>query len=166
MRIVCFVIAFALIYASCSDRKIEITPAYIINENWSKKNEKASANSITINKMKIKKDSAINPFLELSQSEILTKLEEDSSFMHYANVKIEQGESYKNRKIYFSRYNGFNWGSKSRLNSNDTVKTIGDLQQRTWYKFSDLGLISHSHIYVYIDSVNKPHRFVVNLANY
>lgn len=167
MKIVVMSILWLLMFASCSNEKVEITPEYIINENWSKKNERAWANSITINKMKVKKDSTINPFLELSQSEILNKLEEDSSFMHYGNVKIEQGESYKNRKIHFNRFNGFYWGSKNRFNNIDTVKTIGNLQQGAWYKFSDLRLIIHPYyIYVYVDSSNKVHRFDVNLANY
>lgn len=167
MKIVALSILSLLMFVSCSNKNVEITPEYIINENWSKKNEPALANSITINKMKIKKDSAVNPFLELSQSEILNKLEEDSSFMHYSNVKISQGESYKNKKIYFNRYNGFYWGSKSRFNNTDTVKTVGNLQQGNWYKFSDLGLITHPYyIYIYVDSSNKVHRFDVNLANY
>lgn len=162
-----FSLTIALILVGCSDNKIEITPDYIINENWSKKNEQALANSITIYKMKIKKDSTINPFLKLKQSEILNKLEEDSSFMHYANVKIPIKETYKSKKIYFNKSNGFYWGSKSRFNSTDTVKTIGNLQQNAWYKFSDLGLINHPyHIYIYIDSTNNVHRFDVNLANY
>lgn len=167
MRMKIAIIICAFTFIGCLNKKIEITSAYIINENWSKKNEQELANSITINKMNIKKDSAINPFLKLSQSEILNKLEEDSSFMYYANVKIEQGESYKNREIYFNKYNGFYWGSKSRFNTTDTVKTIGNLQQDNWYKFSDLGLISHPYyIYIYIDTANKVHRFDVNLANY
>jgi hypothetical protein len=165
MKIIGVSILWICILGGCSDEKIEITNEYIINENWSKKNEEAWANSITINKMKVRKDSTINAFSDLSQAEILDKLEEDSSFMYYANVKIQQGESYKNKKIFFNRYNGFYWGSK-RFNNDDTTKTIGNLRQDSWYKFSDLGLISHSYIYVYIDSANKSHRFVVNLANY
>lgn len=73
----------------------------------------------------------------MSQQEILDKLEEDTSFMHYTNVKIKQGESYENKKIYFNRDNGFYWGSKSRYN-NDSTKIIGNLQKSSWYKFSHL----------------------------
>ena len=156
-----------LILVSCSRKKIEITPEYIINENWSKKNEDALANSITIQRMKVKRDSSINPFSKLNNSEILSKLEEDTSFMHYANVKIKLGESYKDKKIYFNQDNGFYWGSKSRYNSYDTTQTIGVLQPGNWYRFSDLGLIGNpNYIYIYIDSSNKAHRVDVNLSNY
>lgn len=164
MKMNLLIIFFILMLAACSNKKIEITSKYIINENWSKQNEAAWANSITINKMKIKKDSVINPFLDLSQQEILGKLEEDTSFMHFANVKIKQGEGYENKKIYFNRDNGFYWGSKSRFN-NDSTKTIGNLQQSTWYKFSHLVTYPH-YVYIYVDSINNIHRFDINLANY
>lgn len=162
-----FLILFALIFAGCSEKKIEITPEYIINENWSKKNEEAWANSITIQRMKVKKDSVINPLTEINNAELLGKLEEDTPFMHYANVKIKQGESYKGKKIYFNQYNGFYWGNKSRYNSDDTTQTIGALQHGSWYRFSDLGVIGNPYyIYIYIDSTNTAHRFDVNLSNY
>ena len=166
MKLTCFSILCLFILAGCSDKKVEITAEYIINENWSKKNEEAWANSITINKMKVKKDSTLDPFSDLSQEELLSKLEEDSSFMHYTNVKIKQEETYKGKKVFFNRYNGFSWGSKSRHNSADTVKTIGNLQPASWYKFSDLGLFSYTSIYVYIDSAKKVHRFNINVSNY
>src|SRR5215212_1672336 len=50
--------------------------------------------------------------------------------------KIKEGESYNGKKIYFDRYNGFSWGSKSRNNSGDTTPTIGNLKKINWYRFS------------------------------
>ncbi len=164
MKITSPLIPFVLMLFGCSSGKVEITNEYIINENWSKQNEEAFANSITIDKMKVKKDSIIDPFSDLDQGEILRKLEKDPSFMHYANVKISKWEGYKNKKIYFNRNNGFYWGSKSRFNSDDTTTTIGNLKPISWYRFTDLGAIAQ--IYVYVDSTNKVHRFDVNLANY
>ncbi len=167
MRLILLSLLCIVVFVSCSRKKLEITNEYIINENWSKENENASANSITINKMKVKKDSSINPFSELSQAEILNKLEEDTLFMHYANIKIKPGEYYKNKRIYFNRDNEFYWGSKSRHNSKDKTKTIGLLKPENWYRFSDLGLLAHpNHIYIYIDSMKRAHRFDVNLLNY
>jgi hypothetical protein len=154
-----------LVLASCSSNKIEISPEYILNENWTKKNETAWANTITIQKMKEKKDSIIDPYSKLSNATILQNLEEDTSFMHFANLRIE-GENYKTTKIYFNRFNGFYWGSKSRNNSTDSSQTIGNLQQRNWYRFSDLGLGSRSFIFVYVDSSNNVHRFDIDLSNY
>lgn len=166
MKKIYYSILWVCIFASCSNETVEITNQYIINQHWNKKNEEASANSITINKMKIKKDSTINPFSDLSQADILNKLEEDPSFMHYANIKIKQVESYKDKKIYFNQDNGFYWGSKSRHNSDDKAKTIGVLQPNNWYKFSDLGSIGLSNIYIYIDSANNVHRFNIMSANW
>src|SRR5688572_1370091 len=76
---------------ACSSKKIEITNEYIINENWSRQNEQAGANSIAINKMKVKPDSSFNPLSDLSQYEVLNKLDDDSSFTYYTNVRLMEG---------------------------------------------------------------------------
>lgn len=161
MKEMTFAILFALIFASCSEKKIEITPEYIINENWSKKNDEGGGNSIKINKMMVKRDSIINPFLDHNNADILNKLEEDSLFRWFANVKIE-GKSYKGKKIYFNQDNGFTWlDDVERKRS----RIFGNLERGNWYKFSQL--ISYPYyIYIYVDSLNKVHRFDVNLANY
>jgi hypothetical protein len=156
-----FAILFALIFAGCSDKKIEITPEYIINENWSKKNDEGGGNSIKIDKMRVKKDSIINPFSDLDNADILNKLEEDSLFRWFANVKIE-GKSYKDKKIYFNQDNGFTWLDDVERRR---TKIFGNLEKDNWYKFSHL--ISYPYyVYIYVDSSNKVHRFDVNLANY
>ena len=84
---------------ACSGKKIEITNEYIINENWTRENEQAWANSIMINRMRVKQDSSIYPFKGLSQSEVLSKLEEDSTFIYYTNVRLKEGESYNKKKF-------------------------------------------------------------------
>jgi hypothetical protein len=145
----------------CSKKKIEITPEYIINENWSKMNDDPGGNSIKIEKMKVKKDSILN-YQSLKPAETLRKLEEDSLFRWFANVKTEQGGSYEDRKIYFNKDNGFTW-----LNDVDHSQTeiFGNLEKGSWYKFSNL--LSHPYfIYVYIDSSSTVHRFDWSPANY
>jgi hypothetical protein len=150
-----------LILISCSNKRIEIASDYIINENWSKKNDDVGGNSIKITKMAIRKDSIINPFSELNNREVLSKLEEDSLFRWYAIIKIDGG-NYENRKIYFNKDNGFTW-----LDDVENKRTMifGNLEKGSWYKFSQL--VSYPYdIYIFIDSANVAHRFDINLANY
>ncbi len=111
--------------------------------------------------MKIRKDSTINPFSELAQEEILNKLEEDSLFRWFANAKIKQEDSYKTKKIYFNRDNGFAWFDDIR---GTHTRIFGKLEKENWYKFSHLLPIRIMSIYV--DSTNNVHRFDVNLASY
>lgn len=160
MKIISVTILLIFMFTGCSDKKIEITSEYIINENWDKKGEQVGSNSIKINRMKLKKDSMINPFSDLSQEDILNKLEEDSSFIYVANIKIRQEESYKGKKIYFNRDNEFYWWTNQ---GNSKTKILGRLEAGNWYVFSRL---NPYYEYVYVDSVNKVHRFNVNLANY
>jgi len=105
-----------LLLIGCTDKKIEITSVYIINENWDEQ-----ARAIKINKMKLKTDSVID-FAHLNQVDIVSKLREDSSFLFYANVKIEQGDSYENKKIYFNQENKQFTGGDFCLQENMTNK--------------------------------------------
>jgi len=162
MKIVSLIILWIFMISGCLDfnKRIVITSEYIINENWTKQGEETSSNSIEVKKMKVKKDSTINPISNLNQSEILEKLEVDSSFIYTANVKINQNESYKEKKIYFNRDNGFFWWTSRGEKKN---KILGKLQTNAWYEISRL---NYYYYVVYIDSVDKVHRFVINLANY
>lgn len=157
MKIISILILWVCMLIGCLDfnRRIEITSEYIVNDNWNKKGEKTGGNSIEIKKMKVKKDSTINPFSNLNQADILGKLEVDSSFIYAANVKINQG-----KKIYFNRDNGFYWWTDKGWHK---TKILGDLQSNTWYEISR---ISYYYYVVYVDSTNKVHRFVINLSNY
>ena len=110
--------------------------------------------------MKVKEDSIINPFSDLSQAEILDKLEVDSSFIYAANVKIKPGESYKNKRIYFNRDNDFYWWTNQ---GESKIRVLGKLEANTWYEISRL---NYYYYVVYVDSTDRVHRFVVNLANY
>ena len=151
---------------SCTQKRLEITSEYIINENWSKKGEQISSNSIDIDRMKIVTDSIINPFSDLLQAELLSKLIVDSSFMYYANIKINDKEVYANKKIFFNLDNGFFWRDGKNNYEASSTKTIGNLQKGNWYRFSSLGLLSTQFIYVYVDSTNKTHRFNVMHSNF
>ena len=155
-----FIFLFALCFTSCYNKKIEITTEYIINENWGKQ----MSRPIMVEKMRVKRDSIINPFLDLSQGEILSKLEEDSSFRWFANVNIGKNteEIYRTKKIYFAKDNGFTW--RDDVASRYTT-IFGNLEIKTWYKFS--GLVGYPYfVYVYVDSTNQVHRFDANMANY
>lgn len=157
MKIISVTILLIFMFTGCSDKKIEITNEYVVNSNWDE-----HANAIEVIRLKVKSDSVINPFSDLNQIEILDKLEDDSSFIFFANVKYNR-EKYSTRKVYFNKDNDFLWLAD---NIGDVrVKTIGNLQPGSWYKFSHL--VTHPYsVYVYIDSINKTHRFDVNVANY
>ena len=162
MKIVSLAILWICILAGCSHNEIEITSEYITNENWSKKNDESGGNSLKINKMKVKRDSIIDLSSDLNDAEIiLRKLEDDSLFTWYTNVRIHGG-SYKNRKIYFNKDNGFTW--LDDVNKKRTM-ILGNLEKGNWYKFSYLVTYPY-YVYVYVDSSNKVHRFDVNLANF
>ena len=149
-------IYIALTFIACGHKRIEITPDYIINENW---NEQAKA--IKISRMKLKKDSILN-LHNLNQINIVGKLEEDSSFIWYANVEMKPDNSFKEKKIYFNKDNGFDWGSED---PGIKTRTIGNLEKGNWYKFSRLVTFPYD-VYVFVDSQNNIHQQDVNLANY
>lgn len=151
---------FVLLLAGCSDKRIEITAKYVINENWSKREEEVGANLIEIRRMKLKKDSTINPFSEVSQVELFDKLDVDSSFIYSANVKTKPNESYEGKRVYFDRDNGFYWWSDR---GETKTSVLGKLEAGSWYEIS--GLRYYYHV-VYVDSAEKVHAFIVNLANY
>lgn len=162
MRIVSLSILLVFMLTGCFDfnKRMDITSEYIINEKWDKKKEEIAANSIEIKKMKVKKDSTINPFSDLNQADILNKLEIDSSFIYTANVKIGSEESYKDKKIYFNRDNGFYWWTDQ---GNHKTKILGKLEINTWYEVSRL---NYYYYVIFIDSTDKTHCFIVNVANY
>ncbi|RAJ06807.1 hypothetical protein LX64_01934 [Chitinophaga skermanii] len=156
MKYSLFSLVMLIALTGCLKNKIAITADYIINPNWDE-----YENSITIQKVKVRKDSTLNPFLKLSQNEILERLEVDTSFCFTGSVKFN-GEQYSKRKVYFNKKNNFYWWSENRKKKKET---IGNLEKNTWYQFS--GLISYpNYLYIYIDSMNQPHRFDVNQSNY
>jgi hypothetical protein len=160
MKTIWLSILLILVLISCSsfNKRVEITPEYIINENWTKRGDDIEANRIEISKMKVKDDSTINPFSNLNQTEILDKLKIDSSFI-YRMVKIKPEESYKDKKIYFTTDNGFYWWTDQ---GNRKTKILGKLEKDTWYEIS--GLTYYYYYVIYIDNDDKVHRFAVNSA--
>ena len=148
------------IFTSCSSKRIEITTEYILNENWGKE----WSRPIFVEKMNVKRDSTINPFSDISQVEILSKLDVNSLFKWLANANTSSSkeEIYRTKKIYFGKDNGFIWSDDV---SHKEARVFGNLEAKTWYRFA--GLVGYPYfVYVYIDSINQAHRFDVNLANY
>ena len=136
--------------------KIQITPEYIINPNWSKQ-----GNAIMIDKLIVKKDSAIDPFRRLTHIDLLTKLEEDTSYSYMGNVQYN-GEGYSKRKVFFNKRENFFWWSDE---GETRQERIGNLQKNNWYKFSHL-LGYLYYIFIYVDSANQVHRFDLNQGNW
>lgn len=141
-------------------KRIKITSSYVINENWNKKGERSGSNAIEIIKLNLKKDSTLNPFSNPPPAALTSKLKPDSSFWYVANVKIGKHAHYKNKKIYFNQDNGFYWWTPR---GETRVKTIGKLQQNTWYEISRLTYYYHI---VYIDSAGNAHPFIINPSNW
>ncbi|MBK8712540.1 MAG: hypothetical protein IPL97_11805 [Niastella sp.] len=156
MKPIIYLLLFIVTHIGCVQKKIKITSAYIINPHWDEQ-----ANAIKITKQKVKKDSLLNPFKKLPQSELQTKLENDTSFLYVGNVKYN-GEKYTIRKVYFNSWNGFFWWSNR---GEIKTKTIGNLEKGNWYKFSQLVTYPY-YVFVYVDSSNNLHRFDVNEANF
>ncbi|MFT3980773.1 MAG: hypothetical protein QM687_09915 [Ferruginibacter sp.] len=150
-----------IIISACSDDKTEINSEFVINGSWSKKGEKDGSNSIQIVKMNVKKDSTINPYINLSQEELLNKLEYDSTFLYTANVKIKDNENYREGKIYFDKENEFYWWSSG---GNSKTKILGKLKAGSWYEFTRLK--PYPYYIVFIDGTSAVHRFDINQVNY
>ena len=155
MKTLVYIFVVCLI-TGCGNKTIEITSDYIINENWDKQ-----ANAIKIQRMRLKKDSVID-LNNVNQVDIVNRLEEDSTFIYYANAKITPSSTYRDKKFYFNKDNGFYWWTER---GNSKIRILGNLQKGNWYKFSHLVTYLY-YIYVYVDSSNKIHRQDVNLSNY
>lgn len=137
-----------LFLCSCQTQKIEITSQYIINKHWDE-----HANYISIEKMRLKKDSVID-FENLNQVDIVNRLYNDSSFCYEANVNFHFKDVAESKKIYFNENNGFVWWSNK---GEDSLRIIGNLEKENWYKFS--GLLTYRYdVYVFIDSSKKTYR--------
>ena len=154
-----FIVLGVFWFTSCNEGRIEITSEYIIDENWGE----GISHPIMIEKMKVKKDSTINPYLDLSQGEILSKLMEDSLFRWFGNVNMGKTKEqiHKTKKVYFSKDNGFIW--RDDVTGRET-EIFGNLERNTWYQFK--GLADYPYFVVYVDSINGVHRFAVNTSNW
>ena len=150
--------------------KIVITKEYIINDNWVN-----SHNGITVERMKIKPDSSLNILAPNFDSggtnnwNVINKLELDSSFVYSYNVGSTYDSSLSlskspDKKLYFNKPNKSLW--VKGLFSGDTIKTLGSLQNDTWYRFSKLTPITKFYVFIYVDDSGKVHRFDQDLSNY
>lgn len=152
------VIIIIITLLGCFEKKqIVITKDYIINPNWNDK-----VNLLEINKLNVNENFIIN-LDSLTQVDLLGNFSEDSLWGYSANVIIKSTESYKTKKIYFNEFNGFYW--IPRRSDENNIEKIGSLQNNQWYKFSYL-LPYPYHIYVYIDSTDKIHRYGVDMSNW
>lgn len=147
-------ISFLLL--GCLRQDVELTTQYVVNENWDKE-----FNSITIARLKLKKDSSMRSLPAVTVTELLNKLIIDSSFYYVANVKYN-GQDYSKRKVYFDDDNGFFWYT---IDGESRKEKIGELEKNRWYWLAGV-YINKTSIYIYVDSANQVHRFEVNQQNY
>lgn len=154
---VALIILIFLICISCKEKEVTITKDYVINPYWDKID-----NSFDVIRMKLKNSSDID-LKKVFPSELLRKLEEDTSFIYRASVKYN-GEDYSKRKVYFNEDNNFLWWGDLH-NSSSTKKVLGELQKNTWYFLAGLGK-EKTLYYVYIDSLDNLHSFRIPASSW
>ena len=147
-------------FAVCEEAEVTITKDYVINPNWDEVD-----NAFQVIRLKFKNGSDSINYKNTWQSELEDKLEEDTSFSYVANVKYN-GVKYSERRVYFNRDNGFLWRKPPDIDPSrmTTYKTIGELQQDTWYLLAGLSSFK-TFYYVYIDSLDNLHRFAIIVNN-
>lgn len=162
MRYLIIVVALLLLQSCSQGQEIVITKEYIKNGYWSEFN-----NAIHLEKMKVRKDSLLDIFSPSFKNNvpnhwnITDKLEIDSTFYFgYSGLDTDAGKTKLQGKIYFNKNNNFKWYS-----NNGKTDTIGELEKKTWYKFSKLKTTPY-YVYVYVDSIGKVHRFNIDMSNY
>jgi len=146
----------------CSSPEVIITSSYIINGNWTARNDYPGANAIEIYGMHENKGRAIDAHSNPSQLQLLDGLNRDSSFYYSANVYFPGETSYLKRKVYFNKDNGFSWFS---FKGEKETRAIGNLKPKSWYEFSNLKAHGYHYI-VYVDSAGGTLVFPINIANY
>lgn len=146
---------------SCKEKEVTITKDYVINPNWDERD-----NSFRVFRMNLKDSSDNINLKNVTPTELLKNLTEDTSFSYVANVKYN-GEKYSERKVYFNKDNGFVWRKPPNLDPSRNLEyeTIGELQQETWYF---LGGLSNTHTlyYVYIDSLDSLNSFRIPASSW
>jgi len=160
MRIYVAIIFLLLITISCWNKKnVTITKDYVINPNWDKVD-----NSFFVYRMKPKDSSKTIDINNPTNIELYHGLIEDTSFSYTANVEYN-GVDYAKRKVYFNKDNGFLWWGDPHK-SRSTKKTLGQLQQETWYLLAGLSQFETLY-YVYLDSTDSLHVYKVSgMTNY
>ena len=151
-----------LLTLGCKENKVTITKDYVINPNWSE-----TDNYFRITRMHTSGSGKTIDLKEPTEAELYHGLIEDTGFSYTANVKYN-GEDYTKRKIYFNRDNGFVWRKPPDIDisRNITFKTIGELQQDTWYLLAGLSQFKILY-YVYLDTSDSLHMFKIStMTNY
>ena len=154
-----YFISLMLLTTGCwNEKAITITKDYVINPNWDKVD-----NSFAVYRMKLKDSTPIIDLKDPSEVELYHRLIADTNFLYRANVKYN-GEDYAKRKVYFNRDNGFIW--RKNPHSSSGFKTVGELQQETWYLLAGLSQLKTLY-YVYLDTSDSLHVFKVStMTNY
>ncbi len=160
MKTLIFFFLFTIILVGCKD--ITITTEYIKNDYWDDKYN----NRIYIERLIPTSDSLYYYAKEYGWVEKNEFYKVDSAFM-YGYGGLGDGRLKLKGKVYFGKPNEWDWGHKKRIGQESSrVKTIGNLENDTWYKFSDLKMNGAFYIYVYVDKEGKVHQYEINLANY
>lgn len=131
-------------FIGCKESEVSITKEYVINPNWNEVN-----NTFQVIKMNFKNKNKID-LTNVSSSDLLEGLEEDTCFAYIANVKYN-GVDYSKRKVYFDKYNGFFWGKLNDRHNKIEKEFIGPLEHNIWYILKGLSNVKTLY-YVYIDS--------------
>ena len=148
-----------LLTLGCKEKEVTVTKAYVINPYWDKID-----NSFTVTKMLLKDSTDSINLKNISPSELLRKLVEDTNLSFIANVKYN-GEDYPERKVYFNRANGFSWRKLNDKNSNYKQEIFGELQQKIWYSLGGLGE-EKTLYYIYLDNLDNLHSFKVPASSW
>ncbi|MDO5655055.1 MAG: hypothetical protein Q4G27_02825 [Flavobacteriaceae bacterium] len=139
--------------------KILITKDYIINEFWNDKN-----NSILIQKLDLVDTANISK----SDIDIIKRnfgfLKVDSTLIAgYEGLNTNNNIKLMHEKVYFNKDNGWQW-----FVLKDSIyiekKLIGELENNTWYKFSNLNGHGGFFIYVYVDLNGQVYKFNQDFA--
>jgi len=154
----CFIFLLLLTLGCQEQKEVTITKDYVINPNWDTTN-----NTFQVVRMSLKDSIDSIKLKDVSPPELLKKLTKDTTFFYTANVKYN-GEEYSERKVYFSRNNGFLWWGDLHK-SRSTKKVLGELQQESWYLLTGLGKPKTLY-YVYIDSLDSLHTFKVPASSW
>lgn len=156
MRLFIFSLIIATNFVRCQD--ITITKEYIQNDYW---NDKYN-NRIHIERLIPTSDSLHYYAKEYGWVEKDEFYKVDSSFMYsYSGLNYKEQKIKLKDKVYFNKNNGWKWYVKGK-----GVEAIGNLENDTWYKFSDLKMNGAFYVYVYVDKKGKVHQYEINLANY
>jgi hypothetical protein len=148
-----------LIYFPNSKKTIVITQDYLLNPHFDEYNNFFGLQRLiyTGNKEKEILDSIININFPIDDFEV------DTNFCYEVYLKPESDE-WGSRKIWFNSFNGFLWGGKWPSEKADS--TIGKLNRNSWYRFSNLYVISDYSVVIHINQNGEIFKFFINQSNW